>query len=99
MAGRMNSRTSDSEMPESRLNIHLCARGSRWDCIAFPKSHIRRFAQPRRGAVHSANGAACSSEGNGGSDDTEDGTVLVQPEMECERSLLEYMTISAARLG
>jgi hypothetical protein len=47
-AGRMNSRKSDSETPESLLNIHLCARRSGWDCIAFPNSHIRRFAQMRR---------------------------------------------------
>jgi hypothetical protein len=35
-AGRMKSRTSDPEMPESRFNIHLCARRSGLDCIAFP---------------------------------------------------------------
>jgi hypothetical protein len=37
-AGRMNSRTSDSEMLEPLLNIHLCARRSGWECIAFPNS-------------------------------------------------------------
>jgi integrase len=42
-AGRMKSRTSDSEMPESRLNIHLCARRSGQACIAFPNPIFASF--------------------------------------------------------
>jgi hypothetical protein len=40
IAGRMNKRTSVSEIPESQLNCHPCASRGRLDCIA-PHFDIR----------------------------------------------------------
>jgi hypothetical protein len=46
-------------MPESRLNIHLCARRSGLDCIAFP-NFIFANSHSRHGTPFISKRAACS---------------------------------------
>src|SRR5262245_34422126 len=47
IAGRMNSRTSDSETAEPELHLHPCASRGRLDSIAAPQFHIRRSGHSR----------------------------------------------------